>query len=59
MIDIGLSNSFQAVFIQFLEMNVYMIKNSNKTIEKKGFDAFLRDTRQMQKSVTAKHVKKS
>lgn len=47
-------NGLIAIFRRYVDSNPYGLSNSEKTIELKGFDAYLRDSRQLQNSVTAR-----
>lgn len=46
-------NGLVAIFRMFVERNIYNLHNSQRTIDRKGFDAYLRDSRQLQKSITS------
>lgn len=47
-------NGLIAIFRRFVDSNPYYLSNSKETIELKGFDSYLRDSRQLQNSVTAR-----
>lgn len=46
------------IWRDFVESNPYHKRNKPSTIKAKGFDAWLRDTRQLQKSVSARFLYK-
>lgn len=47
-------NGLIAIFRRYVDSNPYDLSNSEKTIKLKGFDAYLRDSRQLQNSITAR-----
>ena len=47
-------NGLIAIFRRYVDRNPYDLSNDEKTIKLKGFDAYLRDSRQLQNSVTAR-----
>lgn len=47
-------NGFIAIFRRFVDSNPYQLHNREKTVKIKGFDAYLRDSRQLQNSITCK-----
>jgi len=47
-------NGLIAIFRKYVDSNPYNLSNSQETIELKGFDAYLRDSRQLQNSITAR-----
>lgn len=50
--------SLVRTFRSFVESNPYNLRNAPSTIQNKGFDAWLRDSRQLQMSCRAKFLRK-